>query len=366
MIAIDKGVIARWKIDTPIERFLGEKADNSESWKKLFCLFYKIFDYKYYKKGVELINGIIKEKYNGKDSKALKRDMIYCLHRFGFTFSEYFSLRLYEKNASGRDAFISDKMRYDYYCYMNSDEGVRFLRDKGRTYELLKDAFRRDCVAVYTDDDYDKFDHFIQSHSRFVYKPIGLDCGRGIEIIEQAKLFNFKEYLSAGAFILEEVIEQSETVAAFHPASLNTVRLPTVRCTDGTHIFLPFFRMGRLGSIVDNAGAGGIFAAVDKETGIVTTKGVTEYGAGEFIVHPDTGVQILGAQLPDWQQAVAMVKALADRIPNMAYIGWDLAHTRDGWVVVEANGSGQFVSQIADRTGHKNELLQLMNKLAID
>ena len=77
-------------------------------------------------------------------------------------------------------------------------------------------------------------------------------------------------------------------------------------------------------------------------------------------------MQILGAQLPDWQQAVALVKALADRIPSMKYIGWDLAHTEDGWVVVEANGSGQFVSQIADRTGHKNELLQLMNKLATD
>ena len=366
MIAIERGIISRWKIDTRFENFLSKKADYSEKWKILYCLYYRIFDAKYYKKGLPMIKRLVESKCCKNASKRVIRDMIYCLHRFGFSFDEYFSLELYNKNADGRDKFISDKMRYDYYCLMNTQEGIKLLRDKGKTYDILRDSFGRECVAIYSKNDIIKFESFVNAHKKFVYKPIALDCGKGIKIYEGQNITNellFEEMISSGAFILEEVIVQSKKMQSLHPQSLNTVRVPTIRCSDGVHIFLPFFRMGRGDSIVDNAGAGGIFAAVDAESGVVSSKGVTEYGKGEYIFHPDTNKQILGFQLPDWEQAIELVKSLSNRIPSMKYIGWDIAHTERGWVVVEANGSGQFVSQIADKTGHREELMELLNKL---
>ena len=47
--------IARWKLDTPFENWLGYKADKSEFWKKLYVIYYKIFDRKYYKGGLPFI-----------------------------------------------------------------------------------------------------------------------------------------------------------------------------------------------------------------------------------------------------------------------------------------------------------------------
>ena len=44
--------IARWKLDTPFENWLGYKADKSEFWKKLYVIYYK-----------SLIGNIIKEGY---------------------------------------------------------------------------------------------------------------------------------------------------------------------------------------------------------------------------------------------------------------------------------------------------------------
>jgi len=46
--------ISRWKIDTPFENWLSYKADKSEFWKRLYVYYYKVFDRKYYKKGLEL------------------------------------------------------------------------------------------------------------------------------------------------------------------------------------------------------------------------------------------------------------------------------------------------------------------------
>lgn len=361
MIAIDNGMIARWKIDTPFENYLAQKADNSEIWKNIYCFYYRVFDCKYYKKGVEIIKKLVEAK-GVKLSKPLLRDMIYSLHRFGFSFDEYFSLSLYAKNAQGRSEFISDKIRYEYYCMLNSKEGIKLLSDKGKTYEILKDAFKRDCVAVYSEKDLEAFDDFVKKHNKFIYKPMTLDCGRGIKIIDVLNNGDctFEKLMSSGPFILEELVVQSKELAAFHSSSVNTVRVPTVRCADGVHIFSPFFRMGRGNSIVDNAGAGGIFAAVDAKTGIVISRAVAEYREETHIKHPDTDKQIIGYQLPQWDEAIEMVKTLALRFPETRYIGWDIAHTEKGWVVIEGNSCGQFVAQIAEKVGRREEFVNLI------
>ena len=54
--------ISRWKIDTPFENWLGRKADNSNIWKRLYVLYYRLFDRIYYKKGLELAKREIKRQ----------------------------------------------------------------------------------------------------------------------------------------------------------------------------------------------------------------------------------------------------------------------------------------------------------------
>ena len=40
--------ISRWKLDNKFENWLGYKADKSEFWKRLYVLYYRLFDNKYY------------------------------------------------------------------------------------------------------------------------------------------------------------------------------------------------------------------------------------------------------------------------------------------------------------------------------
>ena len=40
-----------------------------------------------------------------------------------------------------------------------------------------------------------------------------------------------------------------------------------------------------------------------------------------------------------------MLKECMMVIPSIHYVGWDLAHTENGWVIVEGNHTGQFVGQ---------------------
>lgn len=44
-------------------------------------------------------------------------------------------------------------------------------------------------------------------------------------------------------------------------------------------------------------------------------------------------------------------------MPSHPYIGWDMALTEKGWVVIECNW-GQFINQYADHIGRKKEFLR--------
>jgi hypothetical protein len=93
--------------------------------------------------------------------------------------------------------------------------------------------------------------------------------------------------------------------------------------------------------VVDNLHAGGIAAAVDLESGKLGP--ASNLGGdcrlGWLDRHPDTGARITGAQLPEWGEvrdfAIRAHKAFGDRV----VVGWDIAITPGGPVLVEGNGA---------------------------
>ena len=55
--------------------------------------------------------------------------------------------------------------------------------------------------------------------------------------------------------------------------------------------------------------------------------------------HPDTGLAFAGFQLPHWAAATALAVRAHAALPAIAVVGWDVALTPDGPVIVEGNFS---------------------------
>lgn len=56
-----------------------------------------------------------------------------------------------------------------------------------------------------------------------------------------------------------------------------------------------------------------------------------------------------------------VVKELSAKALTVRYIGWDLAHTDQGWVVIEGNCSGQMIGpQIVFQRGFKEDIKKLL------
>ena len=143
--------------------------------------------------------------------------------------------------------------------------------------------------------------------------------------------------------LAQERLSNHPNLAPLNNGALSTIRMLTCLNEIGEpEIVGAAMRMAIGGNhVVDNLHAGGIAAGVDLDTG--TLGPASNLGAdsrlGWLERHPASGAPITGTRLPLWDEvrdfAVRAHRAFADR----ALIGWDIAITPDGPVMVEANSS---------------------------
>lgn len=286
------------------------------------------------------------QKQDARYIRWLKRDMWYSFLAYHCPFDEYLLFRFDSLSRRGRTAFVTDYEREEICDRLNTPELFELFANKYNTYLRFREFYRREAIKLDGDTDIAEFRRYSDEHPRCIIKPLDDSCGRGVFIYDRSSDSRSPEELLAelrpNPYIAEEVIRQAEPMARLHPASVNTVRCATFMTDSGPEILFTFLRVGQGGSVVDNAGAGGLVASVDTESGIVETKARTEDGRS-VLFHPDSGYQLLGMQIPRWDELRAFGLRLAELIPEQKYISWDFALTDDGWVIVEGNCAGQFV-----------------------
>ena len=266
-------------------------------------------------------------------------------------------------------SFVPEYEKNVFCDNVNDYEASKIFDSKWETYSRFRDFYHRQVLSVSDSNLLDncELDCFVAKNSRFLIKPDSDACGRGIALVEGGSTEERKKQISEiirghrQRSVIEELIIQDDRMAVFHPESVNTVRVFSVRFDDRVEIFHPFLRIGRGVSVVDNAGAGGLICNIEKDSGLVIVAG--DERGNLFSVHPDTHVPIVGFVIPRWDELIETVTKLAGVIPEVRYVGWDLALTKDGWVMIEGNDKGQFVFQIPSQTGFRRELKEICKEL---
>lgn len=291
-------------------------------------------------------------------------DFIYSKSVLGFSNWEYFAYGLENKTIDEKLEFMKNSNIFRYYKALNTDiRDVRTLGSKYLTYTHFAPFFKREVIRVRNQSDKSLLQSFASRHSSFMVKPVAAAMGRGIQIVNVSDYSSFDEMyvdvFQGGSFVCEELITPHESFVQINPGCVNTVRIFTYFNGMDTNIVCAWMKAGRANAVVDNAGAGGMLAAIDETTGIVITGAADEQG-GVYPVHPETGFVFKGFQIPQWDEAINIVKTMASHLPGVAMIGWDLALSADkGWQVIEGNEGGQVnLIQIPHKKGMLNELTE--------
>lgn len=288
---------------------------------------------------------------------------IYCALRYRFTFSEYFGqYKFYALGKRERSEYISLSQVHRVHRDLNKKVRDMFWY-KDRFLRRFQAFVKREWINLHYVKPED-FVRFCEKHQKFILKPQAESCGNGIRLItienvqEIAALYN---RLSSKSYIAEEVITACDEIAAFHPDSLNTIRVVTYWNGRRFGVIGSFFRMGVKGSYVDNAQAGGIFARIDIKTGEVDTEGITITGE-RFISHPNSNKTIYGFKIPCWEDIIDTCRQAARSIPEAKVVGWDVAVRKDyAIVIIEGNHISDFdVMQSPAGQEVKNEVVKIV------
>ncbi len=245
-------------------------------------------------------------------------------------------------NPNNHRFMVTNKMLF--YAYMEkvvpglTEEMLIILNYKKLFYPMMK---YKNSIEALND----------LANGKYVCKPIKGNKGARFFVFEKRDNFfyinneiveveDLIEKTRKVRYLVQSFINQHVDYSRIAPGNLNTIRIETLRFKNTTHIFYAVARFSaKEGVLVDNASQGGTFVGVDIERGVLRKHG--EYfdniqGLHEK-THPISGVTYKDFEIPQWKEVIKLVKKLHPLFSELSSIGWDIAITENGPMVIEAN-----------------------------
>lgn len=274
-------------------------------------------------------------------------DMLYWRARYGFDALDY-QVYGFAKNRDPeiRKSFMSSR---DWAAICNQvnkttpEKGFDMFK-KSQVARVLKEDFRRD-ILILEDASREEIFAFFEKHPHFFAKQDTSYAGKGVFSLETKDFAGPMEVyvwlLEHKITLLEEAILQHPLLDSVSPGCVGTVRITTVVSPQGeVSFYSPLLRMGE--GQVDRIISGQFYAPLDEE-GVIFAPAFKQDGdfelrGGDFLSHhPSTGVELVGFQVPFFKEAMELCRQMALKVKSYPFIGWDLAITEEGPVLLEGN-----------------------------
>lgn len=265
-------------------------------------------------------------------------DYIYSIVRYGVGERQYVTSGFWKLRRADRKKTYTAQRRNRLQNLFNPKEFRHILGNKDEFNTLFSDFMKRawlDCQQA----DAATVTAFLAGHRDVIVKPVGRTKGRGIHALDFAgrTTFEVAAELAGTRVLLEEMLVQHPRMC-FNNRSVNTVRINTVLDREGqVHVLKCCLRCGVGDALVDNFSAGGVFYPIHKTLGRIEGPGESIALGQAVYVHPESDIFMPGREIPYWDEAVAIVTEAAKRVPQLRFIGWDLAILEKGPELIEGN-----------------------------
>lgn len=272
---------------------------------------------------------------------------------------------LYPKSFKERNILCEDKMLFYSIC-----KGLNINQP-----QVLFSTKEKQIFTEYQDiiDIKQAYDIILESNTEKIFcKPTFGVGGKGIKVFNKRNntYINNKDnstldleyikYLSTQDYIIQKGLTQHSIINKIYSSSINTFRIVT-KYEGGSNVKILFalLRMGSNGMEIDNASSGGLYTRIDILTGELNKYAVTNEQK-KFAFHPDTNYQFEGHYITVWDEILEFIKSVALKFREIKYVGWDIAYTIDGPVLIEAN-NGPDISILQDFYGGIRENFDIEN-----
>ena len=328
---------------------------------------------------------------NGRSRLALLAEI--AALRFGsgrLSFADYVGLRLFDRSfypGADKTAFVGfhaaqkiwmdANFRVDLFGLVSHKLAADVLFAAHgfpvpQTFGLYRDRIGRACPFLVNDDG--ALRAFLTDDRNFPLfgKPIGGHQSLGSASLERydarsdrlvlttGQHFSVDDYMGyvkthgASGYVFQRRISPHAAIRAICGNRLATVRLLTLTSNGKTTPFRACWKIPAGINAADNFWRpGNLLARLDLESGRVlhVMRGEAD-GYAPVAHHPDSKAALIGMTVPNWPDILRLALDAAKVVEDMALVGWDIAPTDDGAILVEMNQTPDFrLHQVADRRG---------------
>ena len=162
-------------------------------------------------------------------------------------------------------------------------------------------------------------------------------------------------------YIFQPLIHPDRAVAQLCGDRLASVRIMTALTEDGPKIIRACWKIPAGTNMADNYWrTGNLLAQIDMQSGrVLRVSSGTGLDVRYHDAHPDTAASLIGFSIPAWPEIKRIALSGAAAMRHVPLIGWDIAPTESGPIIVEMNEVPDFfIVQFADRRGMLDEELR--------
>lgn len=301
---------------------------------------------------------------NNKSTLLMTIDMLIWYVFYGATLTDYLNYEFYKRSFKERIKYAVVRTQNKFYKKVSPAEYKEFFTIKPNFLENFKDYVGRSYFIP--EYGLDKLKNFLKDNKEFMVKPIDGLGGQDVKKIKSSDIKNkeeYLEYLKDNRMFLEELIIQHKKMNTLCPSSVNTIRIMTFVNNGRSEILWAGLRVGNGVYEVDNFHKGGMGVSIDTKTGRL--KGVAiDKDLNHFKKHPTTNIYFNNYEIPYWKEVKELVLKTALVNQKIQVVGWDVAITKNGPVLVEGNRRPGFdlIQVLADR-GRIDIMYHVLNNI---
>lgn len=321
-------------------------------------MFRKIQDLNF-KKMNTIVDIISKE--NNKSKLYIKFDMFRNFLKRGIGYTDYYRGNYINLTKKEKDTFVTAKSFYKVIHYFNNDEYICIFHNKLIFNKFFREYIKRDYLDLRKCTKEEFFNFLNKYDAVFAKDPLG-ECGHGIEkiITNDIKDKNkfYDKLIANKQFLLEEEIIQCDELNEINPKAVNSFRIVTLLKDGKAYIVGNALRVNQFDSEIIGC-TNDIYFSLNEE-GRIDSKVIDDYG-NIYKVHPLTHKEFSKVKIPGVKEAFEMCKKAALEVPEVRYVGWDIAFSNKGPLLVEGNeypgyGIIQYFKLKDKRTGHLKDI----------
>lgn len=321
------------------------------------------------------LSSILLEFYNDKHRKSIFRifsELIYLSFVHKCLPYHYFSRYLFRKDRPNIRVFLPNKLLHATKLKVNDFKVAEVLENKlyfdlfyrqfnislpkilmfnhrktfvidGKSFEISSpEAFGKTLENIILSKTSDQSVFIKSTYGTYggdkIYKIYLQDVSSNPEMIKDL----YYQVIKTG-FLFQETLTQHPELCRLNPSCLNTIRFDTFIDKEGKiEVVSSYLRMSINNLHVDNIGSGGCCVSIDLESGKLRKEGylIFRINGGKLLYeHPITKVQFEGFTIPDFDRAKELVLKVATYMPGLRLVGWDVAISPNGPVLIEGNSN---------------------------